>query len=214
MVMLAILKPSRKNSRAICSRNNLFFCRFCQLLAKTLPFTTGIESGLARKEEGMRVQVAGVLAALQVMTTPVPVMGYNGKFPGKGNYRQWKKAAALYSRAVRAEQDGRKDEAMHLYELAIDVYPFDADFYLNLGLLYENEMRDAAGAEGMYKKGLALEPDHPELQLAWASLLCDKGEISESITVWRRAQAKLEQHRESEDLRRPPAPLRPAKFHI
>ena len=159
----------------------------------------------------MRVQVAGVLAALQVMTMPVPVTGCNGKFPGKGDYRQWKKAAALYSRAVRAEQDGHKDKAMHLYELAIDVYPLDADFYLNLGLLYENEKRDMDGAESMYKSGLALEPDDPELQLAWASLLCDKGEISESITVWRRAQTTLEARRSADDLRSPAAPLRPAK---
>jgi Tfp pilus assembly protein PilF len=189
----------------------LFFRRFCQLVAKTLPFTTHNEMRAVRKEEGMRVQVAGVLAALQVMTTPVPVAGYNGKFPGKGNYRQWKKAATLYGRAVRAEQDGHKDQAMHLYELAIGVYPFDADFYLNLGLLYENDKRDVDAAEAMYKKGLELEPDDPELQLAWASLLCDKGEISESITVWRRAQTTLEERRKAEGLRHPEPPLRPAK---
>jgi len=149
----------------------------------------------------MRVQVSGVLAALQVMTMPTPVIGHDGKFPGKGTQRDWKKASALQAKAQRAEETGDKSTAIDLYHQAIAAYPFAATFYLNLGLLYENYKRDPRLASIAFKKGMELDPEDPELQLAWASLLCDQGKIQESITVWRRAQTKLQAQLQAPKLR-------------
>ena len=146
----------------------------------------------------MRVQVSGVLAALQVMTMPSPIAGYEIKFPGIGTQRNWKRANALYTKAQRAEESGDKLAAIGLYQQAIETYPFAANFFLSLGLLYEKEKHDIRSAGIMYKRGMELDPEDTELQLAWASLLCDQGKIHESIKVWRRAQLKLEARRSAE----------------
>jgi tetratricopeptide (TPR) repeat protein len=141
----------------------------------------------------MKAQIAVLMTAAQVIATSAPVAAYNGRFPGKGNYHQWKKAVVLYTKGIKAEDAGKPDAAATLYEQAIELYPFDADFFLNLGLVYENDTQDMDKAEAAFKKGLELEPNDPELLLAWASFLSDNGNTRESIDTWRRAQRLLQE---------------------
>jgi tetratricopeptide (TPR) repeat protein len=58
------------------------------------------------------------------------------QFPGKGDASDWSDALPYYNRANHYGDKGRYDEAVEDYKEAIARYPYDPDFYINLGFVY------------------------------------------------------------------------------
>lgn len=63
----------------------------------------------------------------------------SGGFPGKGNYQDWKRACSLYNDGMALYAANNFDEAIKRYSQAVEVYPYDPDFYNNLGLAYKKK---------------------------------------------------------------------------
>lgn len=76
-------------------------------------------------------------------------------FPGKGEYKDWAKASRFYNLGNALRKAGRFDEAVEQYRLAINTYPYDADFFHNLGLALKKK-GDFGGAEKAYRQALSL----------------------------------------------------------
>ncbi|MBK9281364.1 MAG: tetratricopeptide repeat protein [Candidatus Obscuribacter sp.] len=55
-------------------------------------------------------------------------------FPGKGEPGAWSDALPHYNLGNRYLEHERLDEAIEQYQVAISLYQYDPDFYINLGL--------------------------------------------------------------------------------
>jgi tetratricopeptide (TPR) repeat protein len=82
----------------------------------------------------------------------------DGEFPGVGSRSDWQRANHIYNLAI-DQQDAHNytEEALKLKE-AIDIYPFDAEYWNHLGacLMHQNKDREA---EPTLRKAISLNPD-------------------------------------------------------
>src|SRR6185369_5497598 len=78
-------------------------------------------------------------------------------FPGKGDPADWEDALPYYNRANRYLNQGRYDDAIEDYKVAIGKYKYDADFYTNLGVAYRKQ-EDYGSAAECYKRASELNP--------------------------------------------------------
>ncbi|MBY0358180.1 MAG: tetratricopeptide repeat protein [Candidatus Obscuribacterales bacterium] len=89
----------------------------------------------------------------------------NGKFPGKGNYADWKKAAALAEKAMHLNPHNSPLE-IELLTKALQIYVFDGKIFYLLGNRYADSHKLAL-AEENYRKATQLEPEFVD---AWYNL--------------------------------------------
>lgn len=89
----------------------------------------------------------------------------DGGFPGRGDYQSWKTANVSYDLATRQLESLKFDKAIDLYKKAISIYPYDPDYYTNLGLTYKRK-GDFPLAEQTYKRAISVK----ETWDAWANL--------------------------------------------
>ena len=75
-----------------------------------------------------------------------------GTFPGVGSYDKWQEGVAVFEQAYNIKNNA---EAIKLYQKAIDIYPYDADFWLNLGNLYVDKQKRIE----CYLQAAKLNPD-------------------------------------------------------
>lgn len=88
-----------------------------------------------------------------------------GGFPGKGKYEDWLKANVSYKAGNKLMDDGSYAKAIEKFKEAIAIYPYDIDYYNNLGLSYQ-ENGNLKDAELTLKQSIALRPNW----VAWANL--------------------------------------------
>lgn len=88
-------------------------------------------------------------------------------------------AAPDYDRAVQERLAGRLDQAIEAFRTLSQRQPRDADVWLNLGLAYTAKGRFAE-AEAALSRGLAVAPDYPDLQIAYARIAYFRGDIAEA----------------------------------
>lgn len=89
----------------------------------------------------------------------------DGGFPGRGDYQSWKIANVSYDLATRQLESLKFDKAIDLYKKAISIYPYDPDYYTNLGLTYKKK-GDLLAAERSYRDSISVK----ETWNAWANL--------------------------------------------
>jgi tetratricopeptide (TPR) repeat protein len=76
-------------------------------------------------------------------------------FPGKGSAADWSDALPYYNRGNRYLNQQRFADAAADYRVAVSKYPYDPDFYINLGVALR-KMEDYPAAEQAFKSALEL----------------------------------------------------------
>ena len=109
-----------------------------------------------------------------------PALAYkDGAFPGKGSIQAWHKANDQYNQACDLLTAGKYDEAIAKDRAALAIYPYDGDYWGNIGDCLGFK-KDTKGEEAAYKKAGSLNPDDWK---AWDSLgriYNDQGHDAES----------------------------------
>lgn len=77
---------------------------------------------------------------------------------------------------------------MKLYEQAIQTYPHDGDFYLNLSIHYARDKKQFDKAEELIKKAIELDPKRYDFQWEHAVILIDQNKIDSAKTVLTQAK--------------------------
>ncbi len=77
-------------------------------------------------------------------------------FSGKGSEVDWLKASKEYNRATDSMRSGDYALAVELLRKAASIYPYDADYYHNLGLAYKHLGRLDESASA-YRQALAMD---------------------------------------------------------
>lgn len=98
----------------------------------------------------------------------------HGKFPGKGSYADWKKAAALAEKAMHINPHNLPAE-IELLTKALQTYPFDGKIFYLLGNRYADSHKLAL-AEENYRKAVQLEPKFVD---AWYNL----GNVQDDLQI-------------------------------
>lgn len=110
-----------------------------------------------------------------------PVLAYD--FPGKGDAAAWSEALPHYNLANRYLEANRLDEALEHYERAVELYQYDADFYVNLGVT-KRKLQDYKGAEAAFRQAIAINKQD---WLSWSNLansLLKQDRLSETIAAF------------------------------
>jgi tetratricopeptide (TPR) repeat protein len=76
-------------------------------------------------------------------------------FPGKGDKQQWEKAARIYNEGVDLFHAGKTDQAIEKFNQAIAIYPYDPNFYDELGLTFDDK-GSLVASEAAHRKAIAL----------------------------------------------------------
>jgi tetratricopeptide (TPR) repeat protein len=76
-------------------------------------------------------------------------------FPGKGDKQQWEKAARIYNEGVDLFHASKTDQAIEKFNQAIATYPYDPNFYNELGLAFDDK-GNLAASEAAYRNATAL----------------------------------------------------------
>lgn len=114
--------------------------------------------------------------------------GSGAEFPGKGSKKDWMRAAKTYDQALSQRKRGNVDAAMKLYEEAISIYPYDADFYYNLSIHYARDKKNSERAEELIKKAIELKPERYDLQWEYAAQLLAQGKLDAGKEVLLKAE--------------------------
>lgn len=78
-------------------------------------------------------------------------------FPGQGNREDWLAANQYYAEANKLSHSGQDRDSIALYKKAIEIYPHDADYFVNLGSALRR-VGNLTGAEQAYRQGLSINP--------------------------------------------------------
>ncbi len=96
-------------------------------------------------------------------------------------------AYELYLRASELDEDpATMDDAEELYSQAVDLDPWLAIAYTNLGNI-RFRRQDAEGAEAFYRKALGIDTHQPEAQYNLGYVMLEKGMPHESVQLFRGA---------------------------
>ncbi len=104
----------------------------------------------------------------------------HGKFPERGSPAAWKKASAIYNKAIYLRRHGKTLASLPLYDECIRIYPFDSDFYMNAAMAYSKNPKTLGRAETLIKKGIELEDTAYDLQSEYSVILVKMGRFVES----------------------------------
>jgi cytochrome c-type biogenesis protein CcmH/NrfG len=106
-------------------------------------------------------------------------------FPGKGSSSAWGDALPHYNLANKYLNTERYEQAVEKFQDAINIYPYDPDFYTNLGVALR-KLERYTDAEQAFKEATKLSPDDwvPWSDLANAYLKQNK--LKETIATFQR----------------------------
>jgi TPR repeat protein len=117
---------------------------------------------------------------LQVEPPPADVVALRSS-DGIERARQ---AYDLYLRASQMDEDGATiDEAERLYRRALELDPWLAIAYTNLGNIHFRR-HDVGEAEALFRKALRLDPHQPEAQYNLAYVTLERGDAAASIPMF------------------------------
>lgn len=111
------------------------------------------------------------------------------EFPGKGDKKEWVRAARIYDQALSQRKRGNNDRAVKLYEEAISIYPYDADFYYNLAIHYNRDKKDYKHAEELMQKAVELKPQSYSMHWEYAAALLAQGKLEQAKSVLEKAKS-------------------------
>jgi Tfp pilus assembly protein PilF len=109
-----------------------------------------------------------------------PVFGHGGNFPGKGDHEKWYQATKLFNEAIRLDKQKETEPALAKYRAAIRTYPWDSDFYDNLGHLLEEDKNDVTAANNVYLQGINAEPSVAHIRISYAGFLFNQKKFTQS----------------------------------
>jgi tetratricopeptide (TPR) repeat protein len=117
----------------------------------TKPILTGLGKTSFSTSEKLCDKTIAEIEEPTATTTPAR------DFPGQGNQQTWAKACGLYDQANILAHEGKLDQAILKYRAAIIIYPYDADFFHNLGLALKKKGAYQSAVDA-YKRALELSP--------------------------------------------------------
>lgn len=124
-----------------------------------------------------------ILISLACLLMPLSA---SAQFPGQGNSADWADALPYYNLANKYVDKERYDEAVEKYQEAINRYPYDPDFYINLGYAYR-KLDDFSLAEQAFRQALQLNPKD---WLTWSNLgnaLLKQNKLKETLAAFDKA---------------------------
>lgn len=136
-----------------------------------------------------KLHITAAIAVATLLLSSGPATAAGAEFPGKGNKKDWVRAARIYDQALSQRKRGNVDRAVQLYEEAISIYPYDADFYLNLAIHYSRDKKDYKRAEELIQKAIELKPNEYALQWEYAAQLLAQGKLDTAKDVLERAKS-------------------------
>src|SRR6476619_3637072 len=89
-------------------------------------------------------------------------------------------------RGVLAHQQGRNEEALALIERSVALVPDQADWYSNLGIVFQSEHRLDSAIDS-YRRAIAIDPSHANAHNNLGVLLRATGQPVEAEAAYRAA---------------------------
>ena len=131
------------------------------------------------------IQTTVLASVIAGCSTTIPAALAEG-YPGMGDRLKYAEALPHYNLGNRYLAKAWYPKAVEKYRDAIEIYPFDADVYINLGMALR-KMNDLPRAEWAYKQAVKLNPDDwmPVSNLANVLMLQDK--FAESLETFNKA---------------------------
>lgn len=108
------------------------------------------------------------------------------QFPGPGNSADWADALPYYNLANKYVEKERYDEAVEKYREAIDRYPYDPDFFINLGFAYR-KIEEYPQAESAFRSALKLNKKD---WMSWSNLgnaMLKQNKLNETVAAFQEA---------------------------
>jgi tetratricopeptide (TPR) repeat protein len=143
-----------------------------------------------------RTALGSALALLLLLTLAVGT--WSSSHDWSSNERLWEAAVRASPRSPRAQftlgkiraDQGRDDEALPLFERAIELWPyFSSAWYEKARIL--TRRGNLAAAEEAYRKSCALNPNHEGTWIELAALLRRQGRLQDAAAVLREAAGHL-----------------------
>lgn len=107
-------------------------------------------------------------------------------FPGKGDPSDWSDALPYYNLANKYLSKDRYEDAIEKYQEAIARYPYDADFFSNLGVAYR-KIDDYVSAEVAYKKAIDLNDKDWQSWSNLANAYLKQDRLLDTIATFKKA---------------------------
>lgn len=130
-----------------------------------------------------------VLLSMLIVSCTMAQAEQGRAFPGIGSRKVWERACDLNNEALSARKANRVEQAIDLYKKAIAIYPFDGDFYHNLGIAYYAR-GDYRTAELNARKATKMDPTAYDYQWELARDLFQLGKLTESKAIVLRLKTK------------------------
>lgn len=105
-------------------------------------------------------------AAAIVALGVVPAMAEGHIFPGKGETAKWEKANDSFNQGIAFYRLAKYPDAIAKYKQAITIYPYDYEYFNNLGLTYKKNGDLDLAIEAL-KKSIEMKPNIWE---SWSNL--------------------------------------------
>jgi len=127
----------------------------------------------------MRLKFGVVFIAL-VIFLGVPSLPSDARgFPGKGSMAAWERAHEVYNEGYELNLLGKHQEAIAKFRTAIILYPYDADFYYDLGNAYSSTDQWPL-AEQAYRSSLKVNDKMWSTWLELGTALKWQGKLADS----------------------------------
>jgi predicted Zn-dependent protease len=136
-----------------------------------------------------KLQIIAAFAVASQLLSQSPATAAGAEFPGKGNKKDWVRAARLYDQALSQRKRGNVDRAVKMYEEAISIYPYDGDFYVNLAIHYSRDKKDYKRAEELMQKAVELKSNDYSIQWEYAAALLAQGKLDQAKDVLDKAKS-------------------------
>lgn len=107
-------------------------------------------------------------------------------FPGKGKNADWKKATVLFNEGIDCSRAKNYKGAVLKYKAAIAIYPYDPNFFANMGYAYEH-CNDPKAGEAACRKAVALDKEFGGGYENLGNCLYDQGRLVESKAAFNQA---------------------------
>ena len=120
------------------------------------------------------------LMVAMVVCGNVAARACNDQFPNKGSREAWERASKIYNDGLHLAKAQKADQAIAKFNEAIRIYPYDADMYANLGLVYENQKRDLQKAVSVLNTGIQQEPQCARIRITLAGLYFEQKNYTEA----------------------------------
>jgi tetratricopeptide (TPR) repeat protein len=111
---------------------------------------------------------------------------YEKDFPGKGDKEAWYAACHIWSDGLKLYRAGKNEEALAMYQKAIDGYPYDYRFFYSLGNAYHVLQKLELATEA-YRKSTQMNATYFGSQYNLGLNLFEQGKLDEAKEAFTQA---------------------------